>query len=401
MTRQLRRALATVPLAGLVAACLGSAPAVAVPPSCAEDLTSVLGEGRTRALGGGVDLTVWQGRRSGAGQTSSSPDLTSVRAAVVHADPGASNLAPLLAFPAREDPAAVLEDSGRVAAVNADLFSPVAVDAAVPRGPVVQGGQVRFAPPGRHRVVHWEEGRPHLHRARLRASIAIATPQGSVRIPIAGVNFPSLQEGAVLFDRPWSGRTTRGRTTLVVRDGRVRDVIRGGRAVEPTRGEYVIQVPDASLVPVGVVAGQRADVRAALGRTRGDANALGHGGRLLRNGSVTRDCDVLGSLLRPRTALGWNPAGDVWLAVVSNGRPDPKDGMRVGGVSVTALGGWLASLGATDAVLFDGGGSTIMLRRGQEGSVRVDLPPSAYRRPVPVLVALGPSRIDRMEAAGR
>ena len=108
-------------------------------------------------------------------------------------------------------------------------------------------------------------------------------------------------------------------------------------------------------------------------------------------------CSALNQTARPRTALAWDRAGVLWLVVVTSGHADPADGMRVGGVGVTALARWLADLGATDAVLLDGGGSTIMLTRAaraaaDSGPIRQDMPQAAWQRPVPVLLTLDDRR---------
>ena len=262
------RTVCLVAVLGLL--CLVPAsPARADAAACGEDLTGVLGQVSTRTLAPGVELTVWTGSRA-----ATDPAPAAVRAAVVRSSGGFAGLKPILVLPRRQDPAAMLDGVGALAAVNGDLFSSVALDAAVPTGPVVVDRTVLYAPPARRPVLHWSADRPRVHRS------------------------------------------------------------------------------------------------------------------LLRDGLMTRDCAIPGSLLRPRTALAWNDEGDSWLAVITNGLDDPPSGMRVGGAAVTAFGRWLASLGATDAVLLDGGGSTIMLRDTPAGPRRVDLPASTYRRPVPVLLSV-------------
>lgn len=376
------RTVGLVAIVGLL--CLVPAlPARADAAACSEDLTGILEQVSTRALVPGVELTVWTGSRA-----AEAPEAGAVRAAVVRSSGGFSGLRPILVLPRRQDPAAMLEGAGALAAVNGDLFSSVALDAAVPSGPVVIDGAVLYAPPIRRPVVHWSADRPRVHRSLLRASMTFAMPAGRSAVPIAAVNHPALQSGPVLFRSPWSGRTARGVVTVVLRKGRVADVIRPGRAVTVDGTALVLQVPDAAVLPAGLRPGVRVQIASRLGRTAGDTSAIGHGGRLLRDGLMTRDCTIPGSLFRPRTALAWNDEGDAWLAVITNGLDDPPSGMRVGGAAVTAFGRWLASLGATDAVLLDGGGSTIMLRDTPAGPRRVDLPASTYRRPVPVLLSV-------------
>lgn len=138
-------------------------------------------------------------------------------------------------------------------------------------------------------------------------------------------------------------------------------------------------------------------VSARLTGTRAAVAVMGYSARILQDSAVTVACSPYTEPLRPRTALAWNESGTRWLVVVTSGLADPPDGVRVGGSSVPALANWLAHLGATDAVLFDGGGSTIMLTSGPgpDGGnevIRRDLPQSAWQRPIPAALAVVPRR---------
>ena len=197
------RTVGLVAIVGLL--CLVPAPpAHADTAACSEDLTGILDRVSTRTLAPGVELTVWAGSRS-----ADDPTADAVRAAVVRSSGGFAGLRPILGLPRRQDPAAMLDGAGPLAAVNGDLFSSVALDATVPTGPVVIDGTVLYAPPARRPVVHWSADRPRVHRSLLRASVTFAMPAGRSAVPIAAVNHPSLQSGPVLFLSPWSGRTTR------------------------------------------------------------------------------------------------------------------------------------------------------------------------------------------------
>ncbi len=71
-----------------------------------------------------------------------------------------------------------------------------------------------------------------------------------------------------------------------------------------------------------------------------------------------------------------------------------RGGYRTGGSTVHQLGDWLKQLGATDAVSFDGGGSTVMIRNANGAIKRVDMAdPDVYNQPwirdLPILLSLG------------
>lgn len=60
----------------------------------------------------------------------------------------------------------------------------------------------------------------------------------------------------------------------------------------------------------------------------------------------------------PRTLLGWNGAGDVWLITVDGRQSSSK------GWSMAEAAAFASRLGATEAVNFDGGGGTTFVVRG-------------------------------------
>ncbi len=77
----------------------------------------------------------------------------------------------------------------------------------------------------------------------------------------------------------------------------------------------------------------------------------------------------------PRTAVGWNPGdGRLWIVVTDGRREGISEGM-----TLPELAGFLLALGATEAVNLDGGGSSVMVIRGQSVSRPSDM---AGERPV-------------------
>lgn len=61
----------------------------------------------------------------------------------------------------------------------------------------------------------------------------------------------------------------------------------------------------------------------------------------------------------PRTAVGWNDAGDVWLVTVDGRKPGLSEGM-----TMRELAQLMIDLGATGAINLDGGGSTTFVAGG-------------------------------------
>jgi hypothetical protein len=61
----------------------------------------------------------------------------------------------------------------------------------------------------------------------------------------------------------------------------------------------------------------------------------------------------------PRTAVGWNEGGDIWLVTVDGRQPGTSEGM-----TMRELADLMMKLGATEAINLDGGGSTTFVTRG-------------------------------------
>ncbi len=110
-----------------------------------------------------------------------------------------------------------------------------------------------------------------------------------------------------------------------------------------------------------LMVGWPVDRRVALGRTE----VIGGFPLLLRGGRRVGDLEVsalpsFSAARHPRTALGFDPRQRVlWMVVVDGRQPEHSDGM-----SLPELTAVLESLGATEAVNLDGGGSSIMVVKG-------------------------------------
>jgi hypothetical protein len=110
----------------------------------------------------------------------------------------------------------------------------------------------------------------------------------------------------------------------------------------------------------------------------------GFGGLLQQGKLLPKPSEVI----HPRTAAGLNETGRTLTLVVVDGRqPGYSEGM-----STRELAELMAELGCTDALNLDGGGSTIMLWRNTNDSMRIVNRPSDITgpRPIPVLFGIQP-----------
>jgi hypothetical protein len=326
-----------------------------------------------------------------------------VRLTVAEADPGRVRLAAASASGYGDvTPTTSLTRAvrGAVAGINGDYFAYDWSGDAVPDGPLVVGGRILRLPSGAHRVVAADAGgRPFA--AAVRVTGSVRTPRGV--LAVGSVNDDADPDRADLVHAghavaavtPWLGmsRPVR-REEVVVRRGVVVAVghhlsFGPGRAFgSGSRGRHDVLLAGAGAaarVLAGLRQGTKVTVAYAARTDTGDrpAQAIGSGAVVLHAGRVLVGCAGVGALSRPRTLVAWNAGRTrLWLVTV-NGRGSRSPVYRYGATyrQVTEA---VRGLGATDAVMLDGGGSTTMALRGKDGRVRrVDAPAGTPQRPVP------------------
>jgi len=140
-----------------------------------------------------------------------------------------------------------------------------------------------------------------------------------------------------------------------------------------------------------VEAPHRADAGNVATATRNALEAVAGFNDLVDAGRVLPKPD---ETLHPRTAVGTDAQGRfVWLAVV--------DGRQRGyseGLSAFELAELMRDLGCTEAVNLDGGGSSVMLLRGDDDALHVmNRPSGGSSRPIPVMLGI----VRTTESPGR
>ena len=199
-----------------------------------------------------------------------------------------------------------------------------------------------------------------------------------------GEPYPPSANFGTVYDDYWQGSSGDGATipgyaSIRVRDGLVQKINKnGGPMTVAEDGDLVFQLGSNQSSTVQDWAVGMPAVFDSKYQTKNDEPYemfIGFGTRLINNGSILANCSNTGSAVRPRTALGWNEAGQYWLMTASPASRDPSNsGYRLGGANYPQVARWLKNLGATHAVGLDGGGSTWMIRRTSTGAERVDLP---------------------------
>jgi hypothetical protein len=289
---------------------------------------------------------------------------------------------------------------GAVAGINGDYFTYDWSGDAVPDGPLVVAGRILRLPAGTHPAVGADAaGRPFAAALRVTGSLRLpraVLPVGSVNDDADPDRADAVRAGrAVAVVTPWLGmsRPTR-RQEAVVRRGVVvaighRLSFGAGRTFGSGSAGRADVLLGADGAAARVLAGLRRGARVTVSYgARTDAGvrpaqAVGSGAAVLRAGRVLVGCSGVGALSRPRTLVAWNAGRTrLWLVTV-NGRGSASPVSRYG-ATYRQVADAVRSLGATDAVMVDGGGSTTMALRGGDGRVRrVDAPAGTPQRPVP------------------
>lgn len=273
----------------------------------------------------------------------------------------------------RDTVTAMAQRRDAIAAVNAGFFLPTGdpagiykIDGIVTSDTTRPRGAVGFARP---------DGAPLLFdrvtvSARLRARGAV--------IPVSGVDTVRPARGIVIYT-PKYGLDTKTQAdglewVLQGRPLRVTAIRKNGPTVIPKDG-FVVSAGGA--VPPALDALElrdRVDIDFSYGATMGSRvsdwrradDIVGGAGLLLWRGAEVRDwtverLDVKGFVeaRHPRTVIGRDREGDVWLVVVDGRQPDHSVGM-----SLPELIAFCRRVGMVDALNLDGGGSSTMVVKG-------------------------------------
>jgi hypothetical protein len=305
---------------------------------------------------------------------------------LVRVDPARARLASVLAKGTVLDAEAVTEAARRhnaLAAVNGGFFNrnngeptgllkvdgEIVSDSSLPRGVVIV-----HSPPG---------GPVSLEFDRLAAKMAMhfETPAGPKRVPIDGVDTTRARGRLMLYSPgyyPDTDTAPTGTEWVVAGDPlRVQSVrVGAGRTPIPPDGVVLsyggTELPaDLAKLRPGVEVRFTTEWRSLFGVSETSLERARHivnGAGLLRRESVritdwedeALDPDTFIDARHPRTMIGVDGGGAIWLAAIDGRQPDYSIGMTFEDLDRLA-----DRLDLTGALNLDGGGSTTMVVRGQ------------------------------------
>lgn len=258
-------------------------------------------------------------------------------------------------------------------AINGDFITMNAQ----PYGAVVTGGVMMRSPaPGRAHAWVGEDGR--LGAGGLGFSGRIEDGN-RIGFGVAGLNVDRIENSVTLYTPTYGSETPSGsgvvelvaraadageigRLGVPARISLVSIATKGGTEIQP--GTVVISAAGDGRAAVEALWGRRAGIGSAatlrlttspaVGETIGVSPTVLAGGRRMfpKSGGfyTTRE---------PRTLVAWNAAGHVWFVTVDGRQPSSK------GWTMAEAADFVAGLGATEAVNFDGGGGTTFVLRGK------------------------------------
>ncbi|GAA4550195.1 phosphodiester glycosidase family protein [Amycolatopsis samaneae] len=254
--------------------------------------------------------------------------------------------------------------AGAVAGVNGDFFDINATGA--PIGVGIDRGRLQTAPAAGHNLTAsiTEEGKARLAEVFLEASVKL--PGGST-VRATNFNSPVLDTGALGVYTPLWGASSRASsvagaqrvTEVEIRDGHVAQVRTAPADGPIPAGSTVLLAREAGADALAALrAGDPVEVSYAPRSDAGKLAVAVGGNKVLVKGGQVQPVDDVAA--HPRTAVGFSAdGGRMWLATVDGRQADSR------GMTELELARHMVSLGASEAINLDGGGSSTLLARAQ------------------------------------
>lgn len=266
------------------------------------------------------------------------------------------------------------------AAINGDYFSFFEAEKN-PLGLHISDGQVLRFPASTTSLVVDADNRLHMDRYELKQVIEGA----GIRIAVTGANRSARANESVLFSGYYLKRTKPQRGCaglLLARDslepmvnGRVKVTVeeyfpaRRSVKLKPLNLALVVCGPQAALLK-RVEAGTELTIKTTVEGFDGVmVEAISGGPRILRDGKLSVETNKEGFSLplklyiprkHPRSAVGVSADGRIAYLLVAEGRSKKSSGLTASQAACLLL-----QVGASDAMLFDGGGSAVLMGMGK------------------------------------
>lgn len=258
--------------------------------------------------------------------------------------------------------------------VNADFFD---LRTNYPRSLVVSDGQLQYLPEKSSINLSLVKSNDVEKITRLTPTLHNEVVILNTKIPIDSVNKFLNRKATTIYNASWGKKITpAGLSTLVLNANKeIMSFYSSGKSISPQKG-YVIQFGrQLRLAPNSQLMGQKVEINSSIVVPNKGLvlESVGRGESLIAKGEIQIGCSTT-DRVRPRTAIGWDSKGKIWLVTVTSGKGvgSVSGGLRLGGSTKFQLAAAMRDIGILEAVNLDGGSSTnLWMSRGGK-LVRLD-----------------------------
>ncbi len=253
----------------------------------------------------------------------------------------------------------------------------------IPWGILVQEGELLFSPGGKSALCSETSGLFYISVPTMKALIRNSPATPGVRITAVNRQIKSRENKCGIYNSRWGDvapEISEGYAVTVTGDPEFRiDRTGQGTITGISRLPVKVPIPEDGFIMIMEKLPPSDQLDLKLGSqvmldievSSSPENAVGGGPRILRNGKISIELTrenfgsghafYIKSSRHPRSAVGINPDWKMLFLVVVEGRSDRSQGMNL-----RELSRLLISLGATEAMAFDGGRSVSMYVDGKE-----------------------------------
>jgi len=278
------------------------------------------------------------------------------------------------------------KEADAIAAINADFFSAKKGESG--RGSAIgiemTNGVLHTSPAAYESMnaLYQPKDEETLYFNQFTYDFKVTAPSGASENIIVINKYDDLR-GIVMYTPDW-GKTTPGSGNdvieVIVEDGIVTDKRWDHGPAEIPKNGYVLSsnITINNFLDTEFNIGDAVTIDiTTLPNFNNLETAVGGGGMILVEGKVPNAFSHTISGLQPRSAVGLDKEGKVITLVAVDGRRTDAKGM-----TMTQLGYLMKELGCYNAMNLDGGGSTLMALKDENGHIVANKPSDNYKRPV-------------------
>ncbi|MBO4897658.1 MAG: phosphodiester glycosidase family protein [Clostridia bacterium] len=269
----------------------------------------------------------------------------------------------------------LLTESGVDAAINADFFDmTISSGRTTPLGLTAENGTILSSPAHDTALAAIAQTEDGIFTDYFQMDLRLVAENGN-EMPILHINKFHPTDSIVMFTRDWGEYTEKvsdGSCDMVIEDGKVKDMILNSEGTKIPENGCVLRVNTNinNFFAENFEIGDKAEIVLDIIPECEPETAVGGGTVLVKDGKVaTFTNNVTG--YNPRSAAGVSRDNTKLYLVTVEGREKNTRGM-----TQQELAEFMIEIGAYNAINFDGGGSTEMAIKNEEGKTEIVNTPS-------------------------